>query len=422
LNLNLYRLDPTFWRFSLRRFIDFPFLKFTSQQQLNDFVRSTLKESAEISYWLDRLAHRPKGYYYELACRADTSDTKRALSYASKLLISTVIRNDTGVRGGISTVLYKEEFPNCTAKTNILRSSLPQNVQIFDVINREFSSIIDIRKSTSHFIIPIDKRLRFSVSSSDWQYIDKICFLLFKYALKSSKDYALSKCDIFIFAVDFLKNNGHLVPFEFHFPGRGVGMHFLSVMQCGPQKRSLINKTIFDVASEVEFVRGPTTILPAVKPIDTDFHHLDILFLEIINKMSLMNPSADSPSSNSRSYCAIENSSQLNNWTKRIIPSNIEQITSIIIKDKNEINDITISKIIEQFGPWVVIKQYRNMPWWHKDRLRPDFILLTSKVAKFALNKMIKLGPIQVQPIITSSLDFFGHFGELRIYCIGISQ
>lgn len=420
---NLYRLDPLFWRYSLRPLQSFEFYRCKTQAELLQLVRDGLKKNSALARWLDTLARRPQGHFSNLAERRDRSNAKRSLTYAAALLISSVIRNDTGVRGGLSCVSSSPEIGPDGRETRFSAPPIPAEIRVINVDDREAYELFSVlRKTHSELLIPVDSRPRISLSEKELQSIDAMCIELFSHALSVSNIPRQRHNVILAFAVDFVKHREDWLPLEWHLPGRGIGMHFIGAMKGAESLAGLIGTTVSGIVSHLLSLYGSYSISPAQHGHKTAFHRIDDTFIRMLNpedsqcgprkpgkKHSMLHCEADVPDL----FPAFD-------WPKRSTPKNMVHIESLVLDGNEDIDHHLLSDLSQRFGPWVVAKQLHNLPWWHKNRRRPEFLLLTMDTARKPLMRLLKTGPVQVQPVVKSSLDDRGHFGELRVYCLAV--
>ncbi len=159
----LYRLSPSFWRFSLRQLDAFPFYRYLSEDELIKSVRTTLRHDPPLAYWLDNLAHRPLGHFLRVANRADNSESRRALTQAGRLLISSVIRNDTGVRGGIAGIMGSPMSSGPDRSKLIDLPNPPEDIQVVVLRRSAGQDVPNIvyYVLTNTDLVPDDPRLGF---------------------------------------------------------------------------------------------------------------------------------------------------------------------------------------------------------------------------------------------------------------------
>lgn len=94
------------WRYSLRALNEFPFYRCSNMKEVRELTRKDL-EKKSIARWSDKLLYRPDGYHHALLTKSNTSNVIRQLNYASEILMSSVIKNDIGLRGGISPIFHE---------------------------------------------------------------------------------------------------------------------------------------------------------------------------------------------------------------------------------------------------------------------------------------------------------------------------
>ncbi len=75
---------------------------------------------------------------------------------------------------------------------------------------------------------------------------------------------------------------------------------------------------------------------------------------------------------------------------------------------------VPTEKLRATLGDWVLAKSQIHQPWWSKTKQRVEFLHLDMH-AKM-LQKLLGKEAIMVEEIITDSLDDSGYFGELRVF------
>ena len=369
-----------------------------------------------LSHSLDSLAKFPQGYFSQLTSRSLNSDVRRSLEYATALLISCVLRNDTGAKGGISPVCS----PSSGRNESMVASHsymLPPEVELKTINSGNLTSSLPRNISESdHLIVPFDPKSRISLSSEDLHSINRDCSIIFRHALANVQSSVFPKRTIRFFAVDFFNHCQRWIPFEYHFPGRGIGMHFAVALGGERDASGQASETIQDIARLINSNYGASRLVSASKLPNTTFHRLDSLFLQLVNDQmrSAIGKTVFSEIEMPQDLAAIE-------LPTRYLPPEIDHLPTEVISGKDAAK-LEPGELVERLGSWVAVKQYVNFPWWHRSRLRPQFVLLPSIWAGKVLRRFAKCESVQLQPIVRDSLDRFGHFGELRVYCLSLAS
>jgi len=105
---------------------------------------------------------------------------------------------------------------------------IPLSVKYID-INKEYfdvNSLVDYRNSHDDYIIPFDDSAdKLNLSEEKITTIDTISQNIIHNFIRKNTN--LISADCFPFAIDFFIRQDSILPFESHFPGRGLGVHFL---------------------------------------------------------------------------------------------------------------------------------------------------------------------------------------------------
>ena len=416
-SLKFINIFPAFWRFNLRKLESFKFYECQSENELLEYTRSFLNKNKTLSRWLDNYNQRPQGYYYNLTNLKFNSKVRRALNYASKLLISIHIRNDTGLKGGISGIYDYLDYKSLNKKMDII-INIPERIRI--IKNRElfFSNEKPIiRNKDSELVIPVDCEKRITINSHTKDKLDSISRDIFFSIINLKLSFKLKKGRIYTFAVDFIKNDENWMPLEWHFPGRGIGMHLIPLYVSCDLYSKIISSMFHIIAEKIKSIYGYCNVKYSVNGFNYLFHDLDRILINMLNM-----------------YFFTENEKNINNMIlfesettydklknhslARVFPENLLTIKSLIIKNGDQLDEKILYQYSEILGKWVVIKQYINLPWWHKNRIRPEFIILSSKTGLNTIKCFLKSGTVQIQSLVTDSVDLYGNFGELRLYYI----
>lgn len=405
--MKVYPIDIFFWRYALRKLEDFPFYHFSCESDILEMVYSSLKNEV-ISEWLDKLLNRRKGYHSQLLSCKKNSKSNRAFNYISKILISTVIKNDTGIQGAISPIyMNAKEKINGEYETEFL-FTYPQNVKILN-INEDHNmfEIIKHRNSIHEYIIPFDhsnnrkeisKKLRDKINNDSIELIKRMF---------SEKKIKLNS-DCIFFAIDYFIISDNIVPLEWHYPGRGLGLHFLPLLS---SKKSILTFSIIldKIKSILTKTYGNNTILLHDEIPKLPFHELDKLFVLIFNNQM------DDDFIEIR-IMLDESEKSAMNFHNRLFFGGRDLIPYKIISNKVSLKEL--EEIQEDLGFWVIVKQLSNLPWWKSERLKPEIHLANSNLRN-RLDYLVPIyGPLIIQKVISNSVDKNKHFGELRSYLL----
>ena len=80
----------------------------------------------------------------------------------------------------------------------------------------------------------------------------------------------------------------------------------------------------------------------------------------------------------------------------------------------------TLDGVQATLGRLVIAKDPVHLPSWHAEKRRGIFLDLQDGDDQQLLARLARHRPILVETAVTSSVDRFGHFGELRIHCCAV--
>lgn len=177
---DMWPVYPFFWRFSLRRLADFPFFTYKCEDDLLDNVAAVLNGDRDLCRWLDHMAGHPAGHFASVAARKRNSLARRGLRYAQRLLASSVMRCDTGVRGGISALHRDRVHLPAVFPSEML--PLPASAHVIRISASVRSPTYIVRPSDDTLIIPVDVQPRVVVSASACREINSASAELLRHA------------------------------------------------------------------------------------------------------------------------------------------------------------------------------------------------------------------------------------------------
>lgn len=394
--MNIELITTKVWRHSLRPLKDYPFYLCNSKKDLRELTRVKLQDD-KVTYWLDKLLNRQLGYHNKLAnLRVYNSDANHHLDYISSILIDSVIKNDIGLKGGISPVYLLHD--NCILGVNNNAVNLEKAKFVnLDTLETDIWSLVDLRYDKDDYIIPYSLQpanINLTISSEsiiNKTFVDAIEKLLLQNRVISKFSFL---------ALDFFVTYEGLIPFECHYPGRGIGVHFLPFIMNG-----LMKTDVEKLRSFISTNNGYNCKFFAKNVKQTVFHELDIKFLELLG-----NPK-------SRKILEFEididdNKDGIPLRDKEVI-SNISQfiVTEMLNKEQ-------VDLIKQNLGKWVVVKTRKNTPWWSANSKKPEIILIDEYFVNRINALYSKFGELIIQKLVLDSIDDQGCFGELRAYCL----
>ena len=394
--MNIELITTKIWRHSLRPLKDYPFYMCNSKKDLRELTRVKLQDD-KVTYWLDKLLNRQLGYHNKLAnLRVYNSDANHHLDYISSILIDSVIKNDIGLKGGISPVCILPD--NCILEANHNAINLEKAKFVnLDTLETDIWSLVDLRRDKDDYIIPYSLQpadINLTIASEYFinkTFVDSIPKLLLQNRVISKFSFL---------ALDFFVTNKGLFPFECHYPGRGVGVHFLPFIMNG------LMKTDIEKLRSFIFTNNEHNCKFLAKNVkQTVFHDLDIRFLDLLGD----------PKSQKILEFEIDiagNKAGIPFRDKEVI-SNIPQfiVTEMLNKEQ-------VDLIKQNLGKWVVVKTRKNTPWWSTDSKKPEVILIDEYFINRINALYSKFGELIIQKLVLDSIDSQGRFGELRVYCL----
>lgn len=387
------------WRHSLRKINEYPFFECLDMESVRELTLESLKNE-EIAIWMDKLLNRKAGYHSQLLKTGNISGVIRQLNYVSQILMSTVIKNDIGLHGGLSPI-----FDNIDRKESVgdfrYASKLPSEVVFANIDSNNFSpfSLIDLRRNRGDYIVPYSTNLH-NVDIFDG-LADKIK-LISEEIIDRLIERKEMTTDCEFVAIDFFICKGDVIPFECHFPGRGIGVHIFPFL-LAKETMGMAQSVIEDIKKQLEGFYGSKVTIDIRNAGTTTFHELDRIIVSLLScKSSIIRKSID-----------LDVCEDLSNFQMRDFEMKNELYQKVI---DSPISNYDLDEIRALLGNWVILKTRMNTPWWSKSRKRPEIQLVDDKLISRVNYLFKRHGEIILQKLITDSLDINGHFGELRTY------
>lgn len=398
--MEIIKFDLDFWRHSLREIGAFPFYRCNHSDELVSLVEECLK-NAGISSWMDRLLHRDEGWHHQFFQRTHNSEWHRQFRYITDLLIDRVIKNDIGLRGGISPVFAKASMNAIGERMSL--PQLPAGVKCVDVTNASLSQIdalIDLKESNSDYIIPYEMEV--SNSKIDSPVCNRAKKMAEEIIARLGLDDADFKCAVL--AIDFfVRANQEIIPVEWHFPGRGLGVHFLPFLYSNQNEQ--FYKILADCGHRIDSFFGTPILFNSSFLPSTSFHAMDEILIKCFNN-GVQNAK--------RVDIELDIQDNISSFYDRQFPATIPQPNHLIAREI--LSDKDLAVIQDRLGKWVIVKSTQNAPWWSRHRFRPK-VCMVGRDLKLVVNSHIKEGnPVIIQELICDSLDNNGRFGEMRQY------
>jgi len=382
------------WRHSLRRLNDFPFFRCKSMQEARELTRINLKNDL-LAKWVEKLLNRDAGYCCAIIEKKETSDVSRQLDYLTRVLISTVIKNDIGLCGGVSPIF---NFTHQAKYTSNMKVPVPAHVHFVNTDAPGFvaQSLAAFHGTRDDYVIPYSNNTnRLTITANIENQIINHTAHIARNAINENP--LLLDCGLL--AIDYFIQGDIATPLECHFPGRGIGIHLLPFI-LSKEVHEAAATVIYNIKEMLARYYGEPISLSALKTGNTAFHELDKIAVSLIS---------DSAALTSKSIALdIDDSIHFNQRDSEINGQEDQVVISEEITDAETIK--------QQLGAWVVLKTRINTPWWSSSRKKPEILFVDNKLISRVNHVLNTSGDIILQRLVTNSVDTQGHFGELRAH------
>jgi hypothetical protein len=401
--MNISFLNIFFWRYCLRKLDEYPFFRCDNNDSVREMTRDALKD-LKLALWLDKLLNRQEGYHFTLLKKQHNSKVIRQIDYLSKILISTVIKNDIGIRGAIAPV-FNNFSPACNCP--IEKIALPESIKFVELQRNNYDaySLISLRNAPDDYIIPFTSDSNRIILSK--KMADQINATSTDIIMNLFEENSISiKSDCTFFAIDYFIANEEIIPFEWHYPGRGIGLHFLPFLY-GSANAEVYNTLLENIKSDMLGYYKQDINLMINNAGTTNFHKLDKAFISLVNgkTRSLLSKSID-----------LDVPDKKEHFHSRHIPIHGIKIRHLNVNKYLSLDDIP--KIKDSLGNWIIVKTEINLPWWSSIRQKPEIYLVDERMLRRVNYLLTKFDSIILQELITESTDIYNYFGELRAYYI----
>lgn len=451
------------WRFSRRQLSDFNLLGFSSPSQEKDTVISSLK-NANILNRLNDLSGGVNGNRFTLLLERllqdrenISSNDRRALSYASQLLFSIHLKNDTGKKGSLNicdlvgdkeSINHNLEGITELDKNKFTLKRSNTKTQSTDT----FLSALPTELKDDQYTFRFDTKERITLDLITKRKIEEITSLVaksFRNNNPSNTQFAVTP-----FSIDFLLSKENIKVLEVHCPPRGIGMMYLPFKATNCLRHSTPDDIYVDaiLRNYKKHFKDPLTNIALCYPFkESTFINRDIgrlakilskktsAKLHIVSPYRLKNRSderihvmdknvvpeliifSDIPESYKQYY---SNSQQLvvpsvddaQLCEKRELLDGISEDHKIPFIEINKDETPMWNEITESIGRLVVVKEAEHRPWWSGQKEHCRFYDLKNEKHQKLVRKRLYKSDIRIEKLISNSVDELGHFGELRVF------
>ena len=405
---SLSLLPFAFWRFARLPYERFRFAEFASHADLLDGARSAITDTDEVRERLVVLLRRPSDYFVRVARTASRSESRRALAYIADALVSLVARHDLGVKGGVSVSLSDVKGPVATHPPPI-----PARIDDVRVVLADAPSAwARQRESRREFEICVDSPYTWAPTADEvatatamLSRIAEVAITLWPAHLRPA---------LLFLAVDAMRTANGLDFFEVHVPGRSLGAHLLPCLWSGNRPLAL---AVGAFIGEMHRGRGSYTV-DEVAARDT-FALLDDECLRWI--ASSMEGGREGPAI--PLLAEFPNRRTFDDGVPQEFVKLLDREMWNIVTSRNQASDSrTVRRgdrrglvaTCEELGPWIVLKQRINLPWWHKRRARVMITLTSNESVNRHVDALLSAHDLVVERLNVSSRDTRGRTGEFR--------
>lgn len=440
---------------------------FQSIQTMHDAfdVIVTMLRKSEIRAFLNRLDGGANGDRFDhLYAKLQnvnrnapfSREVERQVDYTLRLLISSVIRNDTGKKGSLNIVSLDANFPLPRVENHRVLVPEPTNDKFSDALRlaAEFNGTTDPEARATYEIglrEVADQLHQFHVSTQPRLLLDSQMMIGIKQAQQRVGEALVSELarrhniheGVFTYSVDyFLRDDPTIL--EIHCPPRTIETSYMGLrawtsdevtypldsavkIACAyyedqqgraPERVLVFNPEPHAGAMVTEarafvngFERAGCKVVHLVQSA-AELHDCapdyDIIYLcdEVADTLSL------------RADQLLLPIPQMMEMVKdRALMAQICQSVGLSVgkhMTSAQGERVPVDDLREKLGDWVLAKSRIHQPWWSQTKQRVEFLHLDLHRDK--LQKLLDKEPIMFEEIISDSVDQHGHFGELRVF------
>lgn len=360
-------------------------------------------------------------------------DLRHRLKMCRRLFFSSVLINDTGKRGSLSLVPLSDD-----SKRKILEHR--------DCDFRMNDGVGFFCHATTHERLSISSELKTKLRHATTSFAEKVF-------------QNIQSRGVFPISVDFLIENQEISLLEFHYPARGfqilyepfvdlmpgavlpVNLYAHQIDQFAREMRAnsvlLTHNNLFFNDSDrprsrfygFEFRRVAETLTREIQSakvfVCEDWSRTSrkrglILYDEMAPDIIILDDvDPDHPILGQSPQLFLPNCEMIGMLSDRVTLKreceqlNIPTASWLTIPAGNEID----WKLLEnKLGSLIIAKERFHLPSWHGRKRRCEFVDLGETSDKARLTKWASQSDLIVEEVITTSIDTFGHCGELRVH------
>lgn len=355
------------------------------------------------------------------------SKSRRYLNYLYDLLISSVIRHDTGNKAGLALYAFSGE-PKYIAGHN-RRISIPDKIDLgFDKANYLKANLFDnqllSKERTYDYLSTYEKQIELNTSQIDSiKTQNKIVsdIILDKIINKDRSLYFIPV------SIDYLFHNNKPYILEIHSPPRGIELQFLGFQE-------VVNNLLLPSEEFLNFLKDHSifTSIINTKP-QSGFYGFEYQLLNEkanrifkrpysnyhINVQWCLEPNLPLNDDKNKIECIpnIKDVKVINNIGQLFMSlkeSGVDVIPFIINDLKKKYK---LSEIIDQLGYFVAFKQIIHHTWWDDKKKRVKILNLYYAEHRRVALKLLE-NECLVQKVFLDSKDSKGYHGELKTFSL----
>ncbi|MEQ8672055.1 MAG: hypothetical protein RLP44_07955 [Aggregatilineales bacterium] len=458
------------WRHAHFPMRTFEFQAIRTMQDAFDVILNMLGQS-EIRTFLNRLDGGASGdrfdHLYAKLQQVDrtapfTREVERQVDYTLRLLISSVIRNDTGKKGSLNIVSLDESVQLPEVKRHRVLVPEPTNENFSDALNladrfnntidhdaREIyeSALREVADSLHQFHVSTEARLLLddrkmtTIQDSQRRVGEALADELeARYGIREG---------VFTYSVDYFLREDSATILEVHCPPRTIETSYMGLrawstdvifpldsavrIACDTfaesQGRAALRVLVFNpephagamVTEALAFVKGferagceQVHLVQSSAELRDCAPDYDIIYL----CDELSDDSGQSATLTVRADQLLLPIPQMMELVKdRALMAQMCDSAGLAVGKNltaSQGDPLPVDALRRELGDWVLAKSRIHQPWWSQTKQRVEFLHLDLHRDK--LQKLLDKEAIMFEEIITDSLDENGHFGELRVF------
>jgi hypothetical protein len=408
--MHVHVFPQALWRFSRRPRNELELTRLGHTASWLDETRTLIARNASLASDLDSILDRPAGYHERLAKSTTTSDVRRRLRYARELILSMYLGHHTGRKGGVSAARVS---PQPFGAPEVQTSPNPEWAALLDIAILPFErQSKPSTTSSAKYEIAVDRSTKLGMPMPK---ISNVKAMFEAIATHLNEHTTWSEPAVISAAVDLMFDaSGIPSVIEVHVPARSIGSA--------------------GIAHQLAFGTEPSTWLhdfpsiPAAPTLINDlshlaFHQLDYAFLvAMLNRTeSHITPYTICVDIALRGETVLLGNNSLalsdvrRDTLQRIAAQSLggAPFDGFVCSLHSERG---LAHALERIDDWVVLKDNRNLPWWHPDAHRVIFVSGPDDPSLSAARSRLAHTEVLAEPLIAPSQDTSGRSGELRIF------